>query len=261
MEILSLLPGLYEKFLLFVLIFTRISALFYTFVLFKRENITLRVIVALTAILSIYTLFYIDSVSKPVELFSFQMFLYEIFQMAIGLLAGLILNILFDIFVAIGQIISTQIGLSMASLIDQRFGYITSLTHCYVMIGTLVFLYLNGHLFAIKLIIESFIVLPPFYEQLNGNVLFSIANYAGVIFSYSIMICLIIIIVNMITNISISVVGKFAPQFNIFTIGINFQLIIGLICIYLTFNLLVNYETNFIEKGMNYMETTFVKLR
>lgn len=261
MEIIKLLPGLYEHFISFVLIFTRISALLTTFVLFRRELITSRLIISLSAILSLYVLMTYGNNERYLDLFSLQMLFQEIFQVLIGFLAGFILNIVFEIFVVVGQIVSTQIGLSMASLIDQRFGYITSLTHFYVILGTLIFLFLNGHLLAIKMILDSFSVLPLYQGGLQGNILLGIASYSGVMFSGSLMLCITIVIVLMTTNIAIAVMSKFAPQFNLFTIGINIQLLIGLICIYLTFTLVVNREIYFINDGLDFLQHIFAKMK
>lgn len=261
MEIIKLLPGLYEHFITFVLIFTRIAALFATFVLFKRELITTRLVISLSAVLSLYVLMGSNTQELAVELFSLQMFMQELFQAFIGFLAGFILNIVFEIFVVVGQIISTQIGLSMASLIDQRFGYITSLTHFYVILGTLLFLFLNGHLFVIKMIVDSFATLPIYYEALPANMLFSVLSYAGIMFSGSLMLCITIIIVLMITNIAIATMSKFAPQFNLFTIGINLQLVMGLICIYLTFTILTNREVYFINDGLAFLQHVLTKMK
>jgi flagellar biosynthesis protein FliR len=261
MEILNLLPGLYEKFLIFLLIFTRISALLTTFVLFRREMVTSRMIISLSVILSLYVLMDANQQLYIADMFSLTMFIQEIFQILIGFLAGLVLNIVFEIFVGIGQIVSTQIGLSMASLIDLRFGYITSLTHFYVILGTIVFLSLNGHLFAIKLIMDSFSIIPLTYQGVPGGIFLGIANYASVIFSGSIMLCITVIVVIMTTNIAIAIMSKFAPQFNLFTIGINIQLIIGLLCIYITFYMLVNREFSFINDGFNVIQLLFTKMK
>ncbi len=71
------------------------------------------------------------------DVFSFQMLLFVATQFFIGFVSGFIINIVFDVFLALGQVISLQIGLSMASLIDPRFGSITSLTQFYMLTSIL----------------------------------------------------------------------------------------------------------------------------
>jgi|SRR5579885_162758 flagellar biosynthetic protein FliR len=261
MDIVKLLPVIYEKFILFTLIFTRIAALLSTFVLFRRELITSRLVISLSIILSLYVLLAYAGKSIVYDVFSIDLLIQMLFQSFIGLVTGLILNLLFEVFVSAGQIISTQIGFSTASLIDPRFGYITSLTHFYMIVSTLLFLILNGHLFAIKAIVDSFNVLPLYKEIIPANLLIDVLNYAGVIFSGAIMLSITIITVLLLTNIALAIMTKFAPQFNLFSIGINMQSIIGLICIYVTFNLYMDNSGNLIRDCLAFLMQTLHEMR
>lgn len=261
MDILQLLPSVYGKFALFALIFIRIIALLTTFALFRRELITARIMVSLATILSFYVLLWNYPEKLNFELFSMQMLLHGLFQFFIGFCAGFVLNIILEIFIALGQVISMQVGLGMASLIDPRFGYITSLSHFYLILGTLTFLYLNGHLFAIQMVMESFMYIPLQQASFDMHLLGKIANYSGVMFSGSIMLALTIIIVLLTTNIALAVMSKFAPQFNLFTIGINLQLIIGLIYINLIFSLTTDGGIHIINECLTFFKQLWVGMR
>jgi flagellar biosynthesis protein FliR len=252
MDIIQLIPQVYEKFALYVLIFTRISAMLTTFVLLKRDLITGRIIIALSSILSIYVFLLYPPMQITYDMFSLQWLIHILFQALLGLVSGIILNIIFDVFVGVGQVISTQIGLGMASLIDPRFGYITSLTHFYMITTTLLFLYLNGHLFAIKTILDSFTVMPVNYAAIPSDLLHSVLIYAGIIFKGSVMLSITLVIVLLLTNITLAIMTKFAPQFNLFSIGINMELVLGLFCIYITYQLFVDHSMNLINECLNY---------
>lgn len=247
MDIIQLLPQVYEKFFVFFLVMTRISTLLTTFVLFRRELITGRIIISLAFLLTFYVTLNYPNVQIVYDVFSVKMLVNLLIQVLIGFLSGLILNIIFEIFVGVGQIVSTQAGLGMASLIDPRFGYITSLTHFYMITTALVFLHLNGHLIAIKTIVESFHILPINYDSIPRNLIESIFKYAGIIFSGSVMLSISIVIVLLLTNIALAIMTKFAPQFNLFSIGINMQVVLGLFCVYITYYL-------FVGSGMNLMK-------
>lgn len=261
MDIIKLLPTVYAKFILFVLIFTRISTLLASFVLLRRELITSRIILSLSTILSLYVLSAYSGHPVTYDVFSIELVIQMLLQSFIGLLSGLILNIVFETFVSAGQIISTQIGLSTVSLIDPRFGSITTLTHFYVITASLIFLFLNGHLFAIKAIVDSFNVLPLYQHIMPANLVMSVLNYAGIIFSGAISLSITIIIVLMLTNISLAMMTKFAPQFNLFSIGINMQLVIGLICIYLTFGLFIDNSSNLVRECVAFLQQSFIKMK
>jgi flagellar biosynthetic protein FliR len=260
MEILNLIPVIYAKFVAFILIFMRIATMLWTFNIFRRELITGRIIFSLASVLSFYIVALNNNVMN-MDVFSLKMLISAFFQVFIGFLAGMILNIVFEVFLAIGQIISSQIGLGMASLYDLRFGSITTLSHFYMMVTTIIFLLLNGHLFIIQTIMSSFDVLPVDKTMLPQSLMSAVLSYSGTIFSGSIMLSITIIITILLTNTALAVMTKFAPQFNIFSVGINMTLIIGLITIYITFNMFIKEGNSILVESLNYLQTSLHKLK
>lgn len=256
MDIVNLLPLVYEKFIVFILVFTRISALFSTFILFRREMVNARVVISLTTILSIYVILLYQPQQINYDVYSLPMLMQMFMQFLVGFIAGLILNIVFEIFVGLGQIVSTQVGLSMASLIDPKFGTITSLTQFYSLMTIVIFLLLNGHLFVVKTIIDSFTTFPLYQNFLPPNLLSAVFDYSAVIFSGAIMLSITILITILLANIALAVMTKFAPQINVFSIGINMTLIFGLICVYLTFDVIVNNSSSYIRAGLDFLHQT-----
>jgi flagellar biosynthetic protein FliR len=261
MELLNLLPGIYAKFAAFILIATRIGTLLWTFNIFRRELITGRIVFTLTALLSCYVLLLQPNTLPQIELLSTSMLLRIGVEFFVGMLAGFILNIVFEVFLAVGQLISTQIGLSMASMYDPRFGSITTLSHFYIILTTLIFFLINGHLYIINAIVNSFTVLPVDKIMLAKSMMSDVLAYSSTIFSGSIMLSISLIITILLTNIAVAVMTKFAPQFNVFSIGINLTLVMGLVFIYATFNLFVNHGDNLLQDCLSYLSTSLQKLK
>ncbi|MEO8400364.1 MAG: flagellar biosynthetic protein FliR [Gammaproteobacteria bacterium] len=261
MNTAALIPFVYERFILFILVFTRISALFATFVFFRRDIINPRTLIALSSILSIYVILFDNVKQVDLDVFSIPMVMQAFLQFFIGFIAGLILNIIFEMFTGVGQIISTQIGLSLASVLDPRLGSITNLTQFYTFSMTLIFLFLNGHLFIIKTIVDSFIALPVTHHFIPSTLISDVVNYSGIIFSGAVMLSITVIVAILITNCALAVMTRFAPQFNLFSIGINMTLILGLICIYMTFQLFIDKGTIYLQEGLTFMQQTIVRSR
>jgi flagellar biosynthetic protein FliR len=256
MDIVSLVPVVFERLVIFILIFSRIVTLFSTFIVFSRHYVNPRIIISLTTILSIYVVC-LDTKYPKYELFSIPMMVQLFFQIFVGFTAGFILNVILEIFTAVGQIISTQIGFSMITLIDPRFGTITPLTLFYSYVGILIFLFLNGHLVAIKFILDTFQVLPLNASMIPKDTIISVLKYSNVIFQASILLSMTIITCILLTNLTMAIMTRFAPQFNIFSIGINITIIFGLLVIYLTFLLLVNKGSEFIQQGLYFLQHIF----
>lgn len=256
MDVLNLIPFVYEKFSLFILVFTRISALFSTFILFKHSYINARVIISLSSILSFYVVLLDQKSHFNYDSYSIQMLTQVMFQFLIGFITGLVLNIIFEIFSGYGQVISSQIGLNMASLIDPTLGNVTTLTQFYSIVVILLFLLLNGHLFIIKTIVDSFSIIPLGETFVPKNMIYDVLKYSEVIFVSSILLSITIIVTIFIVNFSLAVMTKFAPQFNIFSVGVSMTLIIGLICVYSMFHLFTNQADEQIKTGLNQLVHT-----
>jgi flagellar biosynthesis protein FliR len=190
----------------------------------------------------------------PEDIFSLKNGLNLLFQFLIGFLTGLFLNLLFEIFVAAGQILSTQFGFGLVSLLDPRLGMISSLTQFYTIMISLVFLAMDGHLLIIKMIVESFQYLPIDHFYIPAHLIMKVLNYAGVIFSGSIMIAMILVLCILLTNISLAVMTKFAPQFNLFSIGINMTMVIGLVSAYITYDLFVDKGFTVVQEAMTILQ-------
>lgn len=259
MNTLVYLDLVYSNIINFTLIFTRIFTLFYTISIFRREMATIRVILSLAMVLSLYVLIICKPASINIDIMSVSYIIQSITQSFIGFVSGTIINIVFEVFVSTGQIISTQIGLSTASLFDPKYGMITSLTQFYLVVGIVIFLSMNGHLILIDTIVNSFTVLPLDKIPINymGDI---IVSYASIIFTGGVSMAMIIIAIILLTNICLAVMSKFAPQFNLFSVGINMSLIIGLICIFATFNIVTDKGAGYIGQSLENMNSYLHKL-
>ena len=81
--------------------------------------------------------------------------------MVLGLSVGLILNILFSAASVSGEKIASTAGLSMANMVDPQSGGQTLVISTVLSLFLIsIFLSLDGHLFLIKMIIESYNYLP-----------------------------------------------------------------------------------------------------
>src|SRR5574344_1144185 len=82
-------------------------------------------------------------------------------QILIGALLGFSLQLLFHVFVFTGQLVSMQMGLGFASMADPATGVsVPVLGQFLLMLVTLLFLSMNGHLVTFEVLAESFVTLP-----------------------------------------------------------------------------------------------------
>ena len=76
-------------------------------------------------------------------------------QVFIGVLMGLLLQIVNAALIIGGQAVSASMGLSMANMVDPSMGNVPVIAQFFVICSTLIFLGLGGHVLVISLLLES----------------------------------------------------------------------------------------------------------
>lgn len=153
-------------------------------------------------------------------------------QVLIGLSMGFLLRLAFGALELGGQAIATQVGLSFASLVDPQSGAQSPLlSQFYTLLGTLVFLGLNGHLMLIQLLVDSFTVLPVAPTGVDRDWLWILTNWASHMFAGAVLVALPAIASLLTVNLAFGVMVRAAPQLNIFAVGFPITLVLGLLII------------------------------
>lgn len=178
-----------------------------------------------------------------VELVSVSAFVLVAQQLLIGIAMGFVLVVLLQIFVVAGQMIAMHMALGFAQMVDPTNGVsVTVLQQFHLMLVTLLFLAMNGHLVMIEVLAESFYTLPVGAGFLAVDSLWQLGNLGVWLFAGGLLIALPVVASMLVINFSLGVITKAAPQLNIFAIGFPFMMIVGLTMIWVTMN---NYLPEF----------------
>lgn len=154
-------------------------------------------------------------------------------QVLIGVALGFSLQLFFHAFVVAGQIISTQMGLGFASMVDPANGIsVPVLGQFYLMLVTLLFLLMNGHLVVFEVIAESFVTLPV-GEGLLTDHYWLLAGKLGWVLGAGLLLSLPAITALLVVNIAFGVMTRAAPQLNIFSIGFPLTLVVGIFIVWI----------------------------
>lgn len=149
-------------------------------------------------------------------------------QLLIGAAMGLSLQMVFAMFIVGGQIIAFQMGLGFASMVDPSSGtQVPVVSQFYVIMLTLVFLALDGHLTFISVVADSFHTLPIGINGLSRDGLWALVIWGGNMYVGAVQIALPAIASLLLINLTFGVVTRAAPQFNIFSIGFPITLVAG----------------------------------
>lgn len=175
-------------------------------------------------------------------------------QVLIGLALGFFVQFVFQLFVVAGQTIAMQMGLGFASMMDPANGVtVTVLSQFFLLLTTLLFLSMNGHLVMIEVFIESFRVIPVSAAGLGVGSLWELVSAASWMFAAALLIALPAVTALLVVNLAFGVMTRSAPQLNIFTIGFPLTLVLGMLILWLSLTgFLPRYE-NIVVQGFDLM--------
>lgn len=151
-------------------------------------------------------------------------------QILIGVAAGLIIQMVFQSLVIAGEAIANGMGLGFARMVDPANGVqVPVISQFFVVLATLLFVILNGHLLLIQLMVRSFEILPIAETGLSLPAIKAVVNWASQMFIGGLMVGLPAVTALMVVNISMGVITRAAPQLNIFAVGFPLMILLGFI--------------------------------
>jgi flagellar biosynthetic protein FliR len=156
-------------------------------------------------------------------------------QILFGLMMGLVMRMLFEVFTQAGLILSMQMGLSMAIVMDPGSGnQVSLLGNLLWLMVVLLFFALNGHLLGLQMLVDSFQLWPVGHSLYELNFA-SVINMFGWIFASALVVALPAVIAMLLVNMTFGIASRSAPSLNLFTFGFPVTLLMGFIVVYLTF--------------------------
>ncbi|MGO1247384.1 MAG: flagellar biosynthetic protein FliR [Oceanisphaera sp.] len=174
-------------------------------------------------------------IMPDVALFSVGGFLITGQQVLIGAAVGLLSQFLLQTFVTAGQVVAMQTSLGFASMVDPLNGQSTPVVgQLYLMLGTLLFLALNGHLVMIEAIVMSFTTLPVSMSGISVASWQNLAGLLSLIFYAAVAMSLSAIVAMLLINFTFGIMTRAAPQLNVFSIGFAVSMVCGLFILWLT---------------------------
>ena len=174
-------------------------------------------------------------------------------QLLIGVALGFALQVVFDSLGLAGQLLANSMGLSFAFNVDPLRGSSTAaLGQLYIILATLVFLSIGGHLALIEVLIQGFKPMP-IGATLPSEALWSIVLWGGTLFSGAISIALPGVTALLIVNLAFGVVSRAAPSLNLFAVGFPISLVIGLLVVLAGMGPLVQGISQLIAEGLQFL--------
>lgn len=150
-------------------------------------------------------------------------------QVLIGAALGFALQLVFDALTLGGQLLANGMGLGFAFNQDPLRGVTTpALGQLYTVLGTLVFLALDGHIALINTLTDSFHGLPVGANGIDALRARALADWGGMLFLGGLRVALPGMTALLVINLAFGVMSRAAPALNLFAVGLPVTLIFGL---------------------------------
>lgn len=218
----------------FLLPLTRVSALIMAVVGFGSTTIPTRIKVALSIAVTVAIMPAIPAVQVE-SLFSFRMVLLVAEQVIIGTMIGFVTQMVLNTFTLAGQIIAMQTGLGFASLVDPASGVNTpAVGQFFLILSTLLFWGLDGHLAFLQFVTTSFYTLPIPSSNFEPGKFKELVDWGEWMFATALALAIAPLTAMLLINFAFGIMTRAAPQLNIFAIGFPVTMCSGLIIMWLT---------------------------
>jgi flagellar biosynthetic protein FliR len=238
-----------DRYIIFLLAATRLSGVFIFNPILGRRNIPGILKVGLALIVGIGISQSLDTaVPKIDSLLTFVAIVAK--ELLVGFGIGLIMNIFMSAFIIAGEQTDLQMGLSMGKIYDPSSNVSMAITSTvYNILFTLIFFASNSHLTLIKLVADSCTTFPLGRDIFNVEAGKYIVLMFGDALTLALKIAIPVIAIEFLAEAGLGVMMRLVQHINIFSIGLQVKLAVGLLVVAITIPLM----SNMIDSSMSYI--------
>jgi len=192
-----------------------------------------------------------QTVAAPPQVFAITTFLAVAAEALVGLAIGFVLQIAFAAPLLAGELIGNSMGIGFASAIDPQNGRSSPALGQFLMVLlTLLFLSVNGHLILVDTLARSYDALPPGRAWLAPEQLRDIAFFGGYIFAAGFLLALPVGFLLLCLNLIVGMLSRSAPALNLFAVGLPVSLAVGVLALAISFPAMGDYMIVIVREGL-----------
>jgi flagellar biosynthesis protein FliR len=179
-------------------------------------------------------------------------------EVLIGVAMGFVLQMIFDALIIAGQTIAMGMGLGLATMIDPQRGIaVPVISQFFVILGMLIFLALGGHLATIRLVADSFTLLP-LGQPLATDGVWMVVSWGSQMLANAVRIALPASTALLVANIAFGVMSRAAPTLNLFAVGLPAGLLIGFLILLMNLSHLSALLAQFLQATLEMLTSMLV---
>lgn len=233
-----------------ILSFTRVASFLFFIPFLKNKAIPAAAKIAISLGISIVAVDQIDKIeiNNLVELAGM-----IAVQFLIGITLAFVIDMIVSAVIIAGGIVDMDLGFSAVTILDPSTNQnVTVISNIFNIIFTIVFIQVGGLHMLISGIVFSFNFLTPGFFIGNESFLEAILGVFGYMFIAAIQIALPFIATMFILNIVLLILGKSAPQMNIFLTMYMIKISVGILVLYISLPFLSEVFTQINDDMISY---------
>ena len=233
--------GIYAVFepwiLSFGLALVRIGTLFITTPVFSMSMIPNTIKAAMVALLTLVAMSNVQPIPYITQLNAIEIGGAILTEACVGGVMGISVMFLFGALAMAGQLIGIQMGFAIANVVDpttnQQNGVLAQLLN---LMGLSLFIALDGHLYMLQALFQSFSIVPLGGATPQGaNLMTALIIQGSQLFSIGLRIGLPVVCVVLLVNVGLATLARTVPQVNIFVVGFMITISLGLLILGIAF--------------------------
>lgn len=223
-----------DQFEIFILILMRMASFVFAAPFFNISGVPQRTKVGFSFFLSVivYSLHMDMTVSYNGVIEYAALVLQEV---VVGLLLGAVTSFCVQIILFSGKIIDMDIGISMAQIYDPTTHMQVGIMGNFYYYILMLLLIVSGlHRYLVSAIVETYNAIPVGGVKFSTTIYTDIVGFIGDYFVIGFRIAIPVFAAMLLLNCVLAILAKVAPHMNMFVIGIQLKLFVGILVIYFT---------------------------
>lgn len=215
--------------------FMRIGGLMVSAPIFSHNSLPVRIRIVLSVALAVMIFPMIGNIPQ-VEPLSVAGIVISINQVLIGIAMGFLMNMGFSVIIMAGENVAFKMGLGFATMANPQSGVSVPIVSQFLLIvATLLFLALGGHILLLEILLQSFKTLPIGAIGLTRDHFWDIIAWGTEMFAGALILSIPAIIILTMINLALGIMTRAAPTLNIFSVGFPLTLLSGMVIILVIF--------------------------
>jgi flagellar biosynthesis protein FliR len=151
-------------------------------------------------------------------------------EFLVGLVIGLAVRFVFAGVELAGELIASQMGLSIVQLFDPVSAHQTPMVSQFqTVLASLIFLALNAQATVVRVMAESFQLIPPFGAHVSTALVEEVLRLSQGLFVIAVKLAAPVLAVVLLVNLGLAIMGRSVPYLNVFVTSFPITIAVGLL--------------------------------